>query len=105
MRRTIAWWLLCTAALAPARASANGAFPDSLSILLPPDRPHEIILATNFGLLVSEDDGAKWNWVCEQAVASQARLYQMGPPPTDRLLAVSPLALVTSSNGACSWQV
>jgi hypothetical protein len=83
---------------------ANGAFPDSLSILVPPDRPHEIILATNFGVLISEDDGAKWFWVCEQAVASQARLYQMGPPPTDRLLAVSPLALVLSTDGACSWQ-
>ena len=105
MRRTIAWWLLCAAALATARASANGAFPDSLSILVAPDRPHEIILATNFGLLLSEDDGATWNWVCEQAVASQSNLYQIGPAPTDRILARSPLALLTSTDGACSWQI
>jgi MYXO-CTERM domain-containing protein len=105
MRRTIARLIVCAAALGPAAARANGAFPDSLSILLPADRPHEIVLATNFGLLISEDDGASWHWVCEQAVASQARLYQMGPAPVDRLLAVSPLALVTSTDGACSWQV
>src|SRR5262249_55055616 len=80
MRPTIARMILCAAALLPAPAHPNGAFPDSLSIMLPPDHPHEIVLATNFGLLISEDDGATWHWVCEQAVASLSTLYQMGPP-------------------------
>src|SRR5262249_46289728 len=107
MRGTIARAFVCAAALllrlAPARA--DGAFSDSLAIFVPVNKPHEIVLATNFGLIIAQDDGATWYGVCEQAVASQARLYQMGPPPGNRLLAVSPLALVTSTDGACTWQV
>ena len=62
-------------------ATADGAFPDSLSVLVPAGHPHEIVLATNFGPLISEDDGATWSWVCEQAIALLVSLYQVGPPP------------------------
>src|SRR5947209_6557024 len=41
---------------APSPARADGAFPDSLQVLLPAGQPHRIILATNFGLIISEDD-------------------------------------------------
>src|SRR5438034_182083 len=45
-------------ALGPRFARADGAFPDSQIILTPADRPREIILVTNFGLIQSEDGGA-----------------------------------------------
>src|SRR5262245_23316393 len=35
----------------PRIARANGAFPDSFQLLLPADRPKQVVLATNFGLL------------------------------------------------------
>jgi hypothetical protein len=90
--------------LAAAVARADGAFPDSMQVLLPADRPHEIILTTNFGLVLSDDDGATWRWVCEQAVASWVSLYQMGPPPDETLFAVSPPeGLSTSRDVGCSW--
>src|SRR5882672_12444366 len=47
------------------RALANGAFPDEFSIHFPPDAPHRILVGANFGLLVSEDDGATWRYSCE----------------------------------------
>src|SRR5262249_11008394 len=47
-------------------ALANGAFPESYQIVLPADRPQQVILATNFGLIISDDDGATWTWTCEQ---------------------------------------
>jgi hypothetical protein len=100
------WLLIGLLALAPAgirRARADGAFPDSGQILLPVDRPHDIYVGTNFGVLVSQDDGATWRWVCEQAVASLAGLYVVGPPPPDRLYAVSPAALVVSDDQACHF--
>ena len=41
----------------PRAARADGAFPDSLGIIAPADRPHDILLATNFGVVTSIDDG------------------------------------------------
>ena len=35
--------------LAARPALGNGAFPDSQAVITPADRPHEILLATNFG--------------------------------------------------------
>src|SRR5688572_27760483 len=45
-------------------ARANGALPGSFGILLPATRPHDVVLATNFGIIISEDDGATWQWTC-----------------------------------------
>src|SRR5579862_58393 len=84
-------------------ARANGAFPDSQSIILPPDQPHRILLSTNFGVIVSEDDGATWHWICEQAVGSLANRYQIGPSPNDWLFAVTAGGMATSRDGACTW--
>ncbi|MES1210484.1 MAG: hypothetical protein ABUS79_31475, partial [Pseudomonadota bacterium] len=38
---------------APARA--DGAFPNSQNIMTPAALPHEIVLGTNFGLVISTD--------------------------------------------------
>ena len=47
------------------RALGDGAFPDELSVYLPVNAPHRIMLGTNFGLVMSEDDGQNWRYVCE----------------------------------------
>ena len=81
--RTAAIAATAGVALWSARAWANGAFPDSSAILLSADRPDQIILATNFGLIISEDDGQTWSWTCEQAATVSGALYQVGPPPQE----------------------
>ena len=58
--------LAALAIAAPARARADGAFPTPEAVLVPADRPQEIILATNFGLVISEDAGQTWSWSCER---------------------------------------
>jgi hypothetical protein len=88
---------------APRAAQANGAFPDSVGILLPLDRPLEIHLATNFGVISSEDAGKTWSWSCEQPLSSLANLYQMGAPPLDRIFALSSNGLIFSDDGTCGW--
>ena len=86
-------------------ACANNGIPGSLGVLLPLDKPLEIGLATNFGLIISDDGGTTWNWTCEQAATSMADVYVVGPPPLDRFFARS---LVTglgfSDDGSCGWQ-
>lgn len=84
---------------------ANGAFPDSFGILVPPDRPDEITLSTNFGLITSEDGGKSWTWSCEQEVSSLASLYQLGPAPLNRLYALSERGLIHSDDLSCTWAV
>jgi len=91
-------------AVAPDAARADGAFPDSLGVFVPADRPESILVATNFGVLVSADAGATWFFVCERVVGPYAAPYQMGPPPDDRLLAVTWEGLSYSTDLACSWQ-
>src|SRR5215470_5445975 len=82
---------------------ANGAFPDSMGILLPVDQPNRIIATTNFGLLVSEDAGATWGWVCEQAIGRNSFLYQQGAPPNDIIVAASVDHVSYSDDFGCTW--
>jgi hypothetical protein len=106
-RRALALALagVCGAALLRARpALANGAFPDSLQILLPADRPQQIVLGTNFGIIISDDGGASWTWTCEQKQTVNGSVYAVGPSPRDRFFALSPLVgLAWSDDDSCSW--
>jgi hypothetical protein len=88
---------------APRSALADGAFPDEIQVFVPTDQPSDIIVAANFGLIESTNNGQSWLYVCEaQAGASgNVSLYQMGP--TDTLLADSFSGLFRSSDLACSW--
>jgi hypothetical protein len=92
-------------------ARANNALPGSFGILLPVDRVQEIVLATNFGLIISDDGGATFRWTCEQLPTSMANVYNIGPPASsaggvgDRLFALSPVSgLAFSDDGSCTWQ-
>lgn len=86
-------------------AWADNAFPASQSVLLPRDRPQEIVVGTTFGLVSTEDDGATWTYVCESLEATlSGRQYRMGPPP-NRLFAVSDLGAPVSDDGGCTWSL
>ncbi|HVV52753.1 MAG TPA: hypothetical protein VHO06_24040, partial [Polyangia bacterium] len=101
---------LAAAVLLPASAvHADGAFPDSDSIMVPDALPDEIVLGTNFGVVLSTDGGRTWSWTCEQANDAFGSHYQMGAPPLDRIYASARAggtgALVYSDDATCSWQV
>jgi hypothetical protein len=94
-------------------ARADGGIPGSLAILLPADQPQKIGLATTFGLILSDDGGATWQWTCEQlATTSMANMYAVGPPAVasggvgDRFYALSPLkGLALSDDESCTWRL
>ena len=97
--------LALAVALPAGGARADGAFPDSQTVLAPTDRPHEILLATNFGLVRSEDDGQTWTWSCEQDGNSFGIYYQVGATPGDRLYTISTRRVAFSDDNACTWQI
>jgi MYXO-CTERM domain-containing protein len=86
-------------------ARADGAFPDSQSVITPADRPQEFILPTNFGLVISEDGGQSWQWSCERDANAYGILYQQGPAPRHRLFTVANDKLAFSDDGSCGWQM
>ena len=95
--------LFCAVLLATGPALGNGAFPDSQTVLTPPDRPLEILLSTNFGLITSGDGGGRWTWSCEQDPNGMRSLYQLGPPPRRRLFALDLGGLVFTDDVGCNW--
>jgi hypothetical protein len=99
--------IAASTAASPARA--NGAFPDEFSVHFPPNAPHRILIGANFGLLVSEDDGATWRYACEPWVVagSNAALasanvifYQVA---ADGALLADAVNLTRSTDVACTW--
>ena len=98
----------------PRGARADGAFPDAQAVLLPRDRPQEIILATNFGLVFTQDGAATWAYSCESDQTLNGFRYVMGPPSSmssaaavsgDRIYGVAMPApgLPVSADDGCSW--
>src|SRR5438128_3065238 len=114
--RRLRWTAACAVALlgffigAPRAALANGAFPDEFSIHFPPGAPHRILVGANFGLLVSEDDGATWRYSCEPwivagsnaAVNPEASVsfYQV---TADGVLLADAVNITRSTDQACTW--
>lgn len=52
----------------PGEASANGRFPATTNLKFQPGNDSLILLPTTFGLLLSEDDGTSFRWICEDTV-------------------------------------
>jgi hypothetical protein len=51
-----------------AGAFANGRFPATVDVKFQPGNDNLVLLPVTFGLLLSEDDGANFRWICEEAV-------------------------------------
>jgi MYXO-CTERM domain-containing protein len=84
-------------------ARADGSFPEPQQILLPADRPEQIILATNFGLILSDDGGSTWLFSCEQALNAYAGQYLLAAQGS-RIFALTGAGLVHSDDDSCSWR-
>jgi len=104
-RALIAGSLFLLVAAGNGRARADGAFPDAQTVLLPPDRPQQIIVAANFGLVFSEDGGAHWQYSCESQATTNGRLYSLGAPPDDRIFSLSDFGIATTSDRGCVWRL
>ncbi|NUO52009.1 MAG: hypothetical protein HOV80_24425 [Polyangiaceae bacterium] len=55
----------------PQRAEANGRYPEATQLVVGPSNPDRILVRVTFGMLVSQNGGADWRWVCEQSIGFQ----------------------------------
>jgi hypothetical protein len=89
-------------------ALANGRFPASNQILFSPASASNITVRTTFGIIISNDSGKTWQWLCEDT---------LGLPPTSNedpyyaitangtVVAGLSLGLEVSTTGGCDWSV
>jgi hypothetical protein len=87
-------------------AAANGRFPQSNQIVFSPTNPDLIVLRTTYGILPSHDDGATWQFLCEDAIGvgpSTLADPPLGLTEDDSLLAGVSLGLNVSPDVGCNW--
>jgi len=90
-------------------AGANGAFPDEFSVFFPAAAPHRILVGANFGLVVSEDDGATWRYACEPWITQGSDValspYNVGfyQVTADAAVLAKSIHLTRSGDDACTW--
>jgi MYXO-CTERM domain-containing protein len=98
---------LLFAALALAAASpalANGRFPSAGHVEVDPADPARVVVRATYGLLVTRDAGARWEWVCEEALGF-AGIWDppIGIATEGTILAGLPDGLSLSQLGGCNW--
>jgi hypothetical protein len=97
--------LAVTTLLAPL-ARANGRFPTAQQLAPSPTDPTFIPLMATFGVVISTDTGATWDWVCEGAVG-----YQSSENPTLGVTANNTVLIATfeglgmTTDRGCTWSM
>jgi hypothetical protein len=88
----------------PAVAWANGRFPAAQQLAPSPSDPNVIAMMATFGVVLSQDDGANWDWVCEGAVGYQSNENPMlGITQGGTILLGAFEGLGLSTNAGCAW--
>ena len=88
----------------PATSRANGRPPQSIKLEFRPGNTSDMLLGVTFGLLVSHDDAATWQWICESAVGFQGTFdpdYEYSP--SGAIFATTFDGLRFTRDG-CAWQ-
>lgn len=98
--------LLAAALLAsfPTAAAANGRFPATVHVQSVPGDNQSIFLPTTFGLLISDDDGASFHWICENAIGYTG-IYDPDYALTSdgSIWATTFQGLRVTHDGGCNW--
>jgi hypothetical protein len=99
---------IAAACFVESAARANGRYPAANQLVLAPGDPRVLVLRTTFGILVSHDEGAHWDWVCEDAVGyGEAGTGDEDPAiavtQSLAILAGTQEGLAVSPDTGCSW--
>lgn len=92
------------ALLVPDLARANGAFPAVSQLVADPADADHLVLRTTFGLLVTRDRGATWDWLCEAGAGYQDVEPPMAVLPGGVILLGLPDGVSRSNASGCSFE-
>ena len=97
--------LFASFAFASGSAFANGRYPIANQLVVSPGDASALALRTTFGLVLSQDQGKAFSWVCEKA----AGFVNDEDPPVEvtadgSIFVASSQALSISHDGGCAWQ-
>lgn len=87
------------------RADANGRFPQTTNVRFKPGDLDFIIVPSSFGLLISNDGGQNFRWVCEDAIGYSG-VYDpdYAFSQDGALYATTFEGLRVSNDDGCSWE-
>lgn len=89
----------------PSEARANGRFPESNQLLFDKNDPQLVILRVTFGLLVSHDRGATFDWICEQSIGySSVEDPMYATTPSGRFVGTTFQGMVSTPDQGCNWK-
>ncbi len=91
--------------LAPELARANGAFPSASQLIADPADTEHLVLRTTFGLLVTRDRGANWDWLCEAGAGYQDVEPPMAVLPGGVILLAVPGGVSRSDVSGCDFEL
>lgn len=105
MRRLAGIAAIAAVALSSSPAGANGRFPATVNIRFHPTDPDFFLVPATFGLLLTRDGGASFQWVCELAIG------YTGTYDPDYVIAENGDIYATTFDGlrvshdqGCSWE-
>ena len=103
--KRLAWAFAATLTGVCGSAFANGRYPIANQLVVSPGDDARLVLRTTFGLVLSQDHGKTFQWVCEKA----AGFVNGEDPPVEvtedsSLFVASSQALNISHDGGCGWQ-
>lgn len=101
--RRLTHWAFAAFLATESVAHGNGAFPDTIQIFVAPERGDEFVLTTNFGLVMSRDGGASWQWTCEHGDGLGVGRYEAARAPSPRIWGLSDLGLAFTDDIGCQW--
>ncbi len=88
-------------------AIANGRYPGADELLVSPKDPRTYIVHGSFGLLVTNDAGGKWHWVCDDVIERTLAAESVSPSVViferGAIAVSSPAGVRTSVDAGCSF--
>jgi photosystem II stability/assembly factor-like uncharacterized protein len=86
-------------------AHANGRFPASSRVITHPTDPMRIAVQATFGVVVTQDGGQSWRWICEQGIGYMATYdpFVALTPSGNVLVSLLPTGLNVSTDNGCNF--
>jgi MYXO-CTERM domain-containing protein len=93
-------------AAVPSRTAAHGGRPQTQAVLFDPGDPDRILVPATFGLLGSDVGGARWTWICQEAIpdAVPGIVLPGVLTPDGGILFAGTYGVVRGTDHGCAWE-